>query len=292
MKKILFPTDFSEAAENAYIYALNLAKHLGASITTLHVYTRPELQGMNLPKTLQTVYEAIELDKFENYRDEIPYLRQIAADNQLDQIPVDHLMIEGDTVETIVETAAAEKTNLIVMGTQGATGLREVFWGSITTKVINQIKTCPILAIPDIAIFDGKIDNIAITTEYDPSEQEALRYLLWFAKHFNANVHCLHVDTSHTEIFTDRMNGFIDVFRQDPHLHTHILEGYDLERSIGKWLSENNMDLVTMVTRSRSAWRRFFEIQYTKQFVNHLCTPVLAIPVQVLEYQILKDFQL
>ena len=38
MKNILFPTDFSENAKKAYIYALHIAEQLGASITTLHVY--------------------------------------------------------------------------------------------------------------------------------------------------------------------------------------------------------------------------------------------------------------
>ncbi|MEL6275916.1 MAG: universal stress protein, partial [Bacteroidota bacterium] len=45
MKKILFPTDFSPAATQAYIYALQLAKAIDASIVTLHAYQLPSIRG-------------------------------------------------------------------------------------------------------------------------------------------------------------------------------------------------------------------------------------------------------
>ena len=69
MKKILYPTDFSPTAENAYIFALQIADHLGASIITLHAFNRPDVSNFNLPDMLKEVYDSIDLDAFENYED-------------------------------------------------------------------------------------------------------------------------------------------------------------------------------------------------------------------------------
>src|SRR6187399_1650366 len=91
MKKILYPTDFSETAENAFIFALQIADHLGASIITLHAFDRPDISSFNLPDSLRDVYDSIDLDEFENYEDEVPVLRDIAIDNGYYHVPMVHV---------------------------------------------------------------------------------------------------------------------------------------------------------------------------------------------------------
>ena len=90
MKKILFPTDFSAPANNAFVYALQLADKLNASITTLHAFSHPEIhieRGGIHPEALEHVYESIDMDEFENYRDSIPALRDIAEKENLTLLP-------------------------------------------------------------------------------------------------------------------------------------------------------------------------------------------------------------
>ena len=91
MKNILFPTDFSEAANNAFVYALKLAEQFDAKITTLHVYELPKVRGTAMPNTIQEIYESINIEEFDNYRDSIPVLREIAEANNLDQVQ-NHLL--------------------------------------------------------------------------------------------------------------------------------------------------------------------------------------------------------
>ena len=66
MKKILFPTDFSETAQNAFLYALNLAHGLNAEILVLNSYEIPVISATNAgqPELLQEVYNTIELNGF------------------------------------------------------------------------------------------------------------------------------------------------------------------------------------------------------------------------------------
>ena len=62
MKKILFPTDFSETANNAFIYAIHLAKSLEAELIVLHTFERPVISSLHggRPELLEDVYTSIE----------------------------------------------------------------------------------------------------------------------------------------------------------------------------------------------------------------------------------------
>ena len=171
MKKILYPTDFSSTAENAFIFALQIADHLGASIITLHAFDRPDISSFNLPDSLRDIYDSIDLDAFENYEDEVPVLRDIASDNGYYHIPMVHVLEEGAAVSAILRTANKNKADLIVMGTTGAGKMEKFFFGTVAGKVLEEAH-CPVVVVPDTAEFDGIIDHIAVATNF--TEEDAV----------------------------------------------------------------------------------------------------------------------
>jgi nucleotide-binding universal stress UspA family protein len=132
MKKILVPTDFSDNALNAVNYAVAIAKILPAKITLLHTYQSPHPTGV-----LKSMDHILAEDA---EKEMTAILKDLPA-----EIPVDHKSIKGDPVVVISRYSA--DFDLIVMGTQGASGLKEVFIGSVTGGVMRQTQT-PVLAIP------------------------------------------------------------------------------------------------------------------------------------------------
>ena len=123
MKKILFPTDFSDTSKNAFLYALKLADNIGAEIITLHVYELPQADYIDVSAYLYEIYEVTEFSNFENYRDEVPALRNIAEANDLGHIKISNVLENGNLISKIIEISNAENIDYIVMGTKGATGL-------------------------------------------------------------------------------------------------------------------------------------------------------------------------
>ena len=93
MKKILFPTDFSETANNALVYALKMAKNQNATLLILHAYEMPVISATANPVMVQDVYKTIELSNFENFKDQVPSIREIAMKNDLEDIPM-HFILE------------------------------------------------------------------------------------------------------------------------------------------------------------------------------------------------------
>lgn len=277
MKKILFPTDFSPAADNAFIYALELAKATGASIVTLHTYEVPDLRRSSLQHTLAVFYESLNLEEFENYKDNIPSLRKIAEEQNLADVEVYHTLHEGQAETSIVRQAKEEGVDLIVMGTTGATGAKEIFLGSVAGEVMENAP-CPVLGVPAEARFDGRLDHLVFTTTYAEEEKKALRWLVDWSKLFPAHIHCLHVDLSHTEDLTHNMDAFRNEFSSLGKLSFAVVDGNDFEPAVTDFLAATKADALAMVTHKRNFFQELFSYSRTKKMMYHLKTPVMSLP--------------
>ena len=281
MKNILFPTDFSDAAEKAFIYALHLADKVGATITLLHVYIKPEVKGM-LPHTLSEFYASYDLDEFQNYKDSIPPLREIQQANGFSHVNVVHLLKPGSKiVPNIIQTAKEEAADMIIMGTTGAHGLKGIFLGSIAGEVLENAE-CPVMAIPEKAVFDGEIDHLAFTTTFKEEEKKALEKVIGLLSSFHPEIHCINVDLAHTESITHRMDAFKASFQDKGNLFFHVLEDNDMKKAITDFLEEKQIDVLAMVTHKRNFLQELFSYSRTKMMSYHARTPVLSIPAHIL----------
>ena len=284
MKKILFPTDFSETANNAFIYALHFASQMKASILTLHTYELPDIGtavGYTLPNTLQAFYESIDINELENFKEALPSLRKIADDNGFDQIEMKHALVSGIAKSTILEVANDENIDLIVMGTDGARGFKEIFVGTRAAEIMENAN-CPVLAVPSKATFDGKLDNFAVTTEYKEEEIHGIQKLLSIANLLDAHVTCLNVDLSHTHEYLDKMKNIKSVIG-DKNISYKVLDGIRLEQTILRYLTDNKIDILAMVTHKRNFIEELFQNSFTKQLAYHSTVPILSIQAHTLE---------
>ena len=282
MKKILFPTDLSEAANNAFIYALHLADRLEASIVTLHIYQKPEVRAGGLPHTLEEFYKAYDLEEFANYKDAIPVLRAIQEKAGFQHLAIKHtLKGASKLVETILKAASDETVDLIVMGTTGAKGLKEVFQGSVAGEILENAN-CPVLSVPVNAEFDGKIDDIAMAISFKEEEKVALKRVLDITAPFNPTLHCVNVDLAHTAEYTDRIGDFAAEFEGNDNLKFRVLEGNDFESVLTGFLKDHHFDMLAMTTHKRNFLEELFNYSRTKKMAYHSNTPILSIPTHVL----------
>ncbi len=283
MRKILFPTDFSAVADNAYIYALALAKRMEATLITMHAYQIEEIRGAALPNTLAEIYESIQWEEFENYKDYVPHLRQIAQDHGFGEVPQYHVLIQGRLLEAIISVASEEGVDLIVMGTKGASGLKEVIFGSVTGEVMEHAPA-PVLAVPKEASFDGKFDRIAVTTEFAAEEKKALYKVLEFASWFDhPTISVIHVDVGHVESIAHRMEAFKKEFEGKPNLEFVVVDATTIEKGLQQYLETHRVDILCMLTHKRGVLEELFNYSVAKKMSYHLTTPVLAIQAELLQ---------
>lgn len=276
MKKILFPTDFSETSNNAFVYALKLAETINAEVITLHVYELPviDMSYTEVPVYQAEVYESLELNNFENFKDQIPILRKIAEQHHLEHIKISNVMLQGDLVTNVVHMVKEEYIDYVVMGTEGASGIKEFFVGSATASVMTGTKAM-VLSVPSGAKCEP-IKKIGFATQYTIDELDALRKLLPLAKGFNASIDCIYVNTADNPVKEVIIADWKVIFKEEK-ITFHTIESKDVEDTLVDFIALHNINLFAMLNHKPGFWEGIFYTSLTKKMAWHLKVPLLAL---------------
>lgn len=186
MKTILVPTDFSIPADYAIHYAIGLAKKFNSSIILYHAfipfesgfysYTQSTKENLetenNLIKRLDKIKEGL-----------LKKNKQLSVSIHVDR---------GPESIRLVEFCKKKKIDLIVMGTTGASGLKEVIIGSFTADTMAKAP-CPVLAIPKGCKFRIPKKN-TFASDYHKTDIQAIRFISEWNKPFKAQINILHID--------------------------------------------------------------------------------------------------
>src|SRR3989338_3572939 len=128
--KILFPTDFSESAENASRYALSLAKKYGSKVYVIHViepFTYTTEFGLDFSAQLKEMEASARR-----------LLDDVAASIKKTNLDVESVLITGEPFVEIIKYARKEHVDLIVMATHGRSGIEHMLMGSVAEKVVRK----------------------------------------------------------------------------------------------------------------------------------------------------------
>lgn len=138
---ILFATDFSENSEHAFDYAYSLATQFNAKLIVMHVINEPvDLRGFYVPHI-----------SFENLEKEIAegaekMMEKFCQSRMQDYTKYEAVVISGIPADEIVRKAETDKVSLLVLGTQGRTGLDHFLFGSTAERVVRRAK-CPVMTV-------------------------------------------------------------------------------------------------------------------------------------------------
>jgi nucleotide-binding universal stress UspA family protein len=274
IKKILFPTDFSETAQNAFRYCIAIADQYEASIELLHVVF-PEYEALDLPvMAAQATKERVELAQALTKTFVETALAQVQAASTLEHAPMIKAEVEiGTPSNVIVEIARRDEIDLIVIGTRGEHSALEHLFGSVTTAVA-QKAPCHVWIVPENSRL-GQIDIVAYAsnlTEGDP-------YHIWevgkILEPFSPIIHCVHVNNERS---TDRVLDFASLGAFFEHhapalqINFHVLTGASVEEAIAEFVDIHDVDVLVMYTAQQSWLDRLFRKSYTRSmaFATHV----------------------
>lgn len=276
MKSILIPTDFSEAANNAYLYALHLANHLDLKVFVLYSYMTPVLSTTHggQPELLQNIYDEIELSKFDKFKTNVAGLRTLAADNNLNADNIIFLFEEGPLVSSVKKIVEKEDIYAVVMGTMGATGISKSMIGTNTVDVIRNIRK-PVLAIPKEARYKP-IEKVTFTTLFREKDKPALAEIINLGQKIPFETYCLNV-INNRDYLTDvlmQADEWGKIYDKSNLEFVFLEEEGNVENTINKFLKENNIDILAIVKRNRNFFDRLIYSSLSNQFVFHSHIPI------------------
>jgi nucleotide-binding universal stress UspA family protein len=276
MKKILFPTDFSEVATNAFVHALEFAKIVQGELILLHTFELPVFDNQFFPENYAVIYDSLELAQFDVFKDEIPKLRAIAEERNLDKIKMTHRLMDGELLFNIKRAIKEDKIDFIVMGTSGATGWEAFFVGSNSGSVIIGTDV-PMLCVPVEAKYK-KIETIGFTTRFRLKDKKALDTVLEIAKKTNAKVKCLYVKTSNSDVSKETIEKWETVFIKEP-IEFFVIQSDEIKETIYDFILYKDIDVLTMLTYKRGFFEGLFKPSFTKKMASNFDIPILAIHI-------------
>lgn len=274
MKKILFPTDFSEVATNAFVHALEFAKIVQGELVLLHTFELPVYDNQFFPENYNVIFDSLQLSEFDMFKEQIPKLRKIAEDRKLDKIKMSHRLMDGNLIFNIKRAIKEEKIDFVVMGTSGASGWEAFFLGSNTGSVISAIDV-PVLSVPLEAKFK-KVETIGFTTRYRAKDKKALKDVINIAKKMDAKVRCLYVKTNNSDVPEITMKLWETEFKGEPVIFS-VISNDDVKETIIDFVLFKDIDLLAMMTYKRNFFVELFKPSLTQKFANEFDIPILAM---------------
>ncbi|MBK9540961.1 MAG: universal stress protein [Bacteroidetes bacterium] len=276
MKNILVPTDFSGNATHAIRFALELSRKQKSKITLFHSFVLP-------------VY-ATDIPVFPQADEELRKVSEEALSNLVSKLKnenpgvvIDSFVSQGYAEDEIVDAAKSSGADMIVMGTQGASGLREALVGTITASVMDHAE-CPVMAVPEGASFTS-FDKIVYATSYAEGDFQHVEEIIDFARLFNAEVILLHissgtVDTSYEFESIERFKERIVEDSQYERISFKLLENKSVYEGLNQFLEEVKADLVAMTLHKRSFVQKLFNRSITKRMAYHTHIPLIAFKTE------------
>lgn len=272
MKKILIPTDFSELSEYALHTAEKMATSMGAELHALKVLPAPGDAYFDDKGNMLNCQD-YDMTKFEKERME----NEAQIKEWLKDASVEvHVVVKfGNMIDDIVEYVKSNAIDLVVMGTSGASGWKEMFVGSNAEKVV-RYSPAPVLTIKcDKA--DWEVGKILLVNDFKEPKVENLRALKSLQKAFNSEIHLLKVEKgkeSNREVF-QQMEKFTEL-NQLENVEFHIESNRNIEHGVFYFAHDHAIDLIMMGTHGRTGWEHLVKGSISENLVNHIYKPVLT----------------
>ncbi len=262
MNKILVPVDFSATSLNALYYAINLFGDTPHEITVLHVFiSNPTM--MALKNIDQMIYEDSQhsLDKLMKKVQKVH-----SKANLTPKILKDHAVLAisslGDTGEY----------DFIVMGTKGASGLKEVFMGSVAGGVISKT-LAPVIVVPDKHSFEP-LDEIVIalseSPEYGSKVEDPLRKI---ANIHHSKIKALHIDDKKPH---EMEKAVADIADLHPKVDYAFGTG-DTHEDLNNYIVENNSKMLCLIRGKKDFFSRLFKESVTLKETFDSPVPLLIL---------------
>src|ERR1035437_4738866 len=272
MKTILVPTDYSDTANNALQYAVELAKFSKAKMILLHVYPIP-VPTAEVPIMMISPQELKKGNESRIKKLEKKISAQVAG-----KVKVQSMVRSGFTVEEIMNVIKVKKVDLVVMGITGTGNISEVLIGSHTTSLIKQTQS-PVLVIPKAARYK-KIEKIMLAYDYTKVvNEDAVKRFKQFAKLFKAKVLVLDVEKPQTVPKYENMlagGKFVKSLKEVDSV-MFFSSAENMTDGINAFADEHKCGCVAMIHHKHNTLSRLVHESNTKRMAFHTHIPLLAL---------------
>ena len=296
IRKILFPTDFSECANQALCHATYLAQKFESELIMLHTIVMYEDDPQNPDHRFPDLLEC-----YESMEEVAETRMETSVDEEMkNKLHISKINVRGISPSAkIIEFAEENEIDLITMGTHGRTAVSHFLLGSVAERVVRSAP-CPVLTIGPEHGSETKsmvYKKILVPIDFSEPCKNAVRYAFTLGKLYDAHLDLLHVvegwihpafyttwDKSILDFMPDiqsKTNSAIDEFIADLNpeglsVEKHVDEGRP-HSLIVDFAEERSTDLIVIATRGLGAIDHLLLGSTAEKVVRRAPCPVLSV---------------
>lgn len=277
MKNILVPTDFSDCSGFALHLAYQIAERNGSKVTVLHVADLPVVadpMGTNLhaflsPDTLSLMEEKIN-SKLKEFTSDCP-----------ESIKLDLKFDWGNPLSSISKTIDELHSDLVIIGSKGASGTKEIFLGSNAERIIRSSKV-PVFTLKS-EINLNSIKRIAFGTDGEECPENLINALRNLQDFFDAKLDIVRVNTPLNFMRDDEsillLKDIQKKINQD-NTEIHIYNDLNEDRGLMHFAQSINADLIALGTHGKRGFEHFISGSIAEDIVNHAKRPIWTCSIK------------
>ena len=269
MKKILVPCDFSDSARQAYKFAIDIAAVNSGEVIVVKIIDLTPVYLESLDSNpyylhLSSVLKELEDDAWNDFE---VFTQAIDARG----VKVTFVTEQGSLSQSLLNQIQKHQADLVVMGTHGVHGLKELLIGSNTEKIV-QYSPVPVFVVHHAQKISN-IRNIVFPTEIDLAQHAMIEKIKALQVFFKARLHLLHIKTpvnevkkSELEMSMQNMAHFYDLVNYT----VCVLEENKEEDGIKKFAADLPDSIIAMGTHGNTGIRHFIAGSIAESIVNHV----------------------
>jgi nucleotide-binding universal stress UspA family protein len=265
--RILVPLDFSDSSLHALDAALALADPKKDRISLVHV--------------VEVVYDfasqaaiAMERQAGESKKQ----AKNIIQSHASKGVPMDYKQVEGNPILVLAQIAREQKMDLIVMGTQGASGIKKSLIGTITVGLLKEAH-CPVLVVPAKVKLQS-ITQFTLALEFADHEPPMLEKLVHWMNTWKGSLHLLHVEGVKEgfkeELLALGLKSYLKEKFPKLSAEASSITAENIAEGLASYM-EKQAGVLVMCPADKSIWEQLFKKSQTVEMAFHTQVPLLVL---------------
>lgn len=257
MKRILLPTDFSEAAHKAIRFAIELFGHEEATYTLFHVHDFSSLENESLEECEERLKNETS---------------QFSSGSHDAILKIETATGSGNVVEGILNYARKHDVDMIVMGTKGRS--RPKWMGSNTEEVLLNAK-CPVFAIPFDCEYKVPEKVVMPVDPHAPPSMDDFQKAMIALGNAKPRIFMISVvKDDHKPIIDDDL---AQLLKNDYNCEFHLVQNGDIAESILEFNDHINPDMTILFPGKRQLFKHLLQKSISKRIAHISSIPLLSV---------------
>jgi nucleotide-binding universal stress UspA family protein len=276
--KVLLPTDFSKNSVRAINYARELYKNEPCDFYLLNVFsaTGDILESLLNMEPGSELYETAKLNSENGLAKVYDMIAMSGSNNPKHRFDV--ISTFNNVVEAIKDIVDKKDIEMIIMGTKGETHSRTTAFGSTAIYVMEKVRNCPVLVVPESAKIEMP-KEIVFPTDYKIYyKRRELIYLTDIAKKSDATIVILHVlEKDDLDERQEQNKRLLEEILQGVDYKFHNLSHTSVITAVNIFVESRESDMVAFINKKHTFFGSILTNPMVKEISFHLNVPILAM---------------